>query len=112
MGFASGLGGMPIPAIVKRNTTMLTISQALFSGVFQSTMVIAALAVFAFTKSPALGSLASAVAIGGRVLVAYGAGRLMDSLGRKTVLYIGIAITCSALLTMCYALMWSSLELF
>jgi MFS family permease len=91
---------------------MLTISQALFSGVFQSTMVIAALAVFAFTKSPALGSLASAVAIGGRVLVAYGAGRLMDSLGRKTVLYIGIAATCSALLIMCYALMWSSLELF
>jgi len=103
---------MPIPAIVKRNTTMLTISQALFSGVFQSTMVIAALAVFAFTKSPALGSLASAVAIGGRVLVAYGAGRLMDSLGRKTVLYIGIAVTCSALLIMCCALMWSSLELF
>jgi len=112
VGFASGSGGMPIPAIVKRNTTMLTISQALFSGVFQSTMVIAALAVFAFTKSPALGSLASAVAIGGRVLVAYGAGRLMDSLGRKTVLYIGIATTCSALLIMCYALMWSSLELF
>lgn len=112
MGFASRSGGMPIPAIVKRNTTMLTISQALFSGVFQSTMVIAALAVFAFTKSPALGSLASAVAIGGRVLVAYGAGRLMDSLGRKTVLYIGIAATCSALLIMCYALMWSSLELF
>lgn len=112
VGFASGSGGMPIPAIVKRNTTMLTISQALFSGVFQSTMVIAALAVFAFTKSPALGSLASAVAIGGRVLVAYGAGRLMDSLGRKTVLYIGIAVTCSALLIMCCALMWSSLELF
>jgi len=112
VGFASGLGGMPIPAIVTRNTTMLTISQALFSGVFQSTMVIAALAVFAFTKAPALGSLASAVAIGGRVLVAYGAGRLMDSLGRKTVLYIGIAITCSALLMMCYALTWSSLELF
>jgi len=105
-------GKAPIPALVKRNTVLLTVSQALFSGVFQSAMVIAALAVFALTKSAALGSLASAVAIGGRVLVAYGAGRLMDRLGRKTVLYIGIATTCSALLLMTYALMDSSIELF
>ncbi|MDD1776184.1 MAG: MFS transporter, partial [Candidatus Methanomethylicus sp.] len=101
-----------IPPAIKRNTIMLTVTQALFSGVFQSAMVIAALGVFFFTQSATLGSLASAVAIGGRVLVAYGAGRLMDRVGRKTVLYAGIVVTCTALLVMAYALQSSLSWLF
>ncbi len=105
-------GKMPIPALIKRNTALLTASQLLFSGVFQSAMVIAALGVFYFTKSAALGSLASAVAIGGRVLVAYSAGRQMDKLGRKTVLYIGVVMSCVALLIMVQGLNASSVELF
>jgi MFS family permease len=102
----------PIPAVIKRNTVLLTIVQALFSGAFQSVMVIAALGIFYFTHSAALGGLASAVAIGGRVLVAYGAGRLMDRVGRKTVLYAGIAVSCSAIALMAYALYYSSIWLF
>lgn len=113
MGSASGKAiKTPIPALVKRNTALLTISQLLFSGVFQSAMVIAALGVFYFTKSVALGALASAVAIGGRVLVAYGAGRQMDKIGRKAVLYIGVALSCAALLMMAQGLNASSVELF
>jgi len=102
----------PIPPTIKRNTLFLTLNQALFSGVFQSAMVIAALGVFFFTQSAALGSLASAVAIGGRILVAYGAGRLMDRFGRKVVLYLGVAVTCSALVLMAWALNSSQLVFF
>ncbi len=102
----------PIPGVIKRNTVLLTVVQALFAGAFQSVMVIAALGIFFFTHSATLGGLASAVAIGGRVLVAYGAGRLMDRLGRKTVLYGGIAVSCAAILLMAYALYWSSVWLF
>jgi MFS family permease len=71
--------------------------------------VIAALSIFFFTKSPALGALASSVVIGGRVLVAYGAGRLMDRIGRKTVLYAGIIIVCLALVVMSSALYLTSI---
>lgn len=102
----------PIPAAVRRNTVLLTVIQALFSGAFQSVMVIAALGIFFFTRSPTLGGLASAVAIGGRVLVAYGAGRLMDRVGRKTVLYMGIAVSCTAIGLMAYALLNLSVLLF
>jgi MFS family permease len=102
----------PIPAVVKRNTVLLTVVQALFSGAFQSVMVIAALGIFYFTHSATLGGLASAVAIGGRVLVAYGAGRLMDKVGRKTVLYAGIAVSCSAIALMAFALHSASVSLF
>jgi MFS family permease len=101
-----------IPAVIKRNTVLLTIVQALFAGVFQSAMVIAALGIFYFTHSATLGGLASAVAIGGRVLVAYGAGRLMDRVGRKVVLYAGIAVSCSAITLMAYALYSYSVWLF
>jgi MFS family permease len=102
----------PIPAVIKRNTVLLTIVQALFSGAFQSVMVIAALGAFYFTHSVALGGLASAVAIGGRVLVAYGAGKLMDRVGRKTVLYIGIALSCSSIAVMASALYYASVWFF
>jgi MFS family permease len=94
----------PIPGIIKRNTVLISITQALFSGVFQSIVVIAALSLFFFTGSPALGALASSIVIGGRVIVAYGAGRLMDRIGRKTVLYLGIVIICVALAIMTSAL--------
>lgn len=107
-----GAAKTPIPAIIKRNTILLTVTQALFSGVFQSAVVIGALGIFYFTKSAALGALASSVVIGGRVLVAYGAGRLMDRIGRKTVLYMGIFVICSALTVMASALYVFSVWLF
>jgi len=106
-----GTKKLPIPKIIKKNTVLLSITQALFSGVFQSVVVIAALSIFFFTQSLALGALASSVVIGGRVLVAYGAGRLMDRIGRKTVIYFGILIICSALLVMVSALYTDSILL-
>src|SRR5512136_695086 len=94
----------PIPTIIKRNTVLISITQALFSGVFQSMVVIAALSLFYFTGSAAIGALASSVVIGGRVIVAYFAGKMMDRIGRKTVLYAGILIICIALAVMTSAL--------
>lgn len=105
----TGAAKTPIPSIIKRNTILISITQALFSGVFQSIVVIAALSIFFFTMSPALGALASSVVIGGRVIVAYGAGRLMDRIGRKTVLYVGIFIICVALAVMTTALYLASI---
>ncbi|MDQ1280191.1 MAG: hypothetical protein QG670_1454 [Thermoproteota archaeon] len=95
---------IPIPAVIKRNTILLAATQALFQGAIQSVVVIAPLSIFYFTQSTVLGALAFSVVIGGRTLVAYSAGRFMDSVGRKKVLYAGIFVSCSALIVMTFAL--------
>jgi len=57
-------------------------------------------------------SLATAVIWGGRVLIVYQTGRLMDRIGRKSVLLIGIALGCLSLFVMGWAVILSLLELF
>ena len=102
----------PIPPIIKRNTIRLVVSQAIYSCVNQAAFVLATLVVFTLTQSAALGGLATGAIWGGRVLVVYQTGKLMDRMGRRSVLLIGIATGCIALTIMGWAVVMTRLELF
>ena len=102
----------PIPPIIKRNTIRLVVSQAIYSCVNQAAFVLATLVVFTLTQSAALGGLATGAIWGGRVLVVYQTGKLMDRMGRRSVLLIGIATGCIALTIMGWAVVVTRLELF
>ena len=102
----------PIPPIIKRNTIRLVASQAIYSCVNQAAFVLATLVVFTLTQSAALGGLATGAIWGGRVLVVYQTGKLMDRMGRRAVLLIGIATGCIALTIMGLAVVMTRLELF
>src|SRR3989304_4698953 len=101
----------PIPPIIKRNTIRLVVSQAIYSCVNQAAFVLATLVVFTLTQSAALGGLATGAIWGGRVLVVYQTGKLMDRMGRRSVLLIGIATGCIALTIRGWAVVMTRLEL-
>jgi len=102
----------PIPPIIKRNTIRLVVSQAIYSCVNQAAFVLATLVVYTMTQSAALGGLATGAIWGGRVLIVYQTGKLMDRMGRRAVLLIGIATGCIALTIMGLAVIMTRLELF
>lgn len=97
-----------IPSIIRRNTLFISINQALFSAVMQSMVVIAGLGVFLVTGSAALAAFAASIVIGGRVLIVYSAGKLMDRVGRKRVLYLGAILALGALGVMVLGLSYMS----
>ena len=101
-----------LPSVVKRNTVYLAASQAVAMCVGQATFILAALVVLALTGSATLAGLATALIWGGRVLIVYQTGALMDRIGRKTVLLLGIALAASALFLMALAIVLGSLVLF
>ncbi len=102
----------PVPSVVKRNTLYLAASQALFMCVGQAAFILAALVVLALTGSATLAGLATAVIWGGRVLIVYQTGTLMDRIGRKAVLLLGAGLASSAVFVMGLAVLLRSLELF
>jgi len=102
----------PTPLVVKRNTIHLLSSEAIYACVSQAAFILAALVIFTLTDSATLAGLATAEVWGGRVLIVYRTGGLMDRIGRKSVLLIGIAVGCLALLMMGLAVVWVRLELF
>ncbi len=80
--------------------------------VAQATYILAPLVVYALTASITLAGLAAAVIYGGRVLIVYETGKLMDQVGRNVVLLLGIALASSALFSMSWAVVSGQLELF
>lgn len=102
----------PLPTVIKRNTIRLVASQAIYSCVNQAAFVLATLVVYTMTQSAALGGLATGAIWGGRVLIVYQTGKLMDRMGRRAVLLIGIATGCIALTIMGLAVVMTRLELF
>jgi MFS family permease len=87
-------------------------SQAIYSCVNQAAFVLATLVVFTLTQSPALAGLATGVIWGGRVLIVYQTGKLMDRMGRKRVLLLGFLTGCIALAFMGWAVVLTRLDVF
>jgi len=106
------MGRFSIPSVVKHNTLHLAASQAVFRCVAQTTSVVAPLVVYALTGSVMLSGLVTSVIYGGRVLIVYQTGKLMDRFGRNVVLVLGIVMGSLAVLLMGWAAIFDRLELF
>lgn len=109
----------PLPAIVKRNTTHLVANQAVFAMVAQTAYILAPIVVYTLTSSLVLSGLAATVIYGGRAVIVFETGRLMDRIGRNTVLLAGVGIGSLSLFSMGWAvisgitgLFWLGLLLF
>src|SRR5947199_9785970 len=91
-GSSGGARRDPIPALIKRNVLLLAASQALVGTATQMMPALGAIMAVHFTGSAVLAGLATAVLAGCRFLVAYPAGYLADTRGRRVVLLIGLLL--------------------
>jgi len=78
----------------------------------QAAFILAALAVLQMTGSPTLAGLATSVIWGARVVIVYETGILMDRLGRKVVLLLGVVACSLSALVMGWAVIVGVLEMF
>ncbi|HLI29201.1 MAG TPA: MFS transporter [Chloroflexota bacterium] len=82
--------GDPIPAIVKRNTLLLAITQACVGIGNQMVPTLGALTAVQLTGTLALAGLATSVLGAARLAIAYPIGMVMDRYGRRTGLALGL----------------------
>ncbi|MDW8041939.1 MAG: MFS transporter [Nitrososphaerota archaeon] len=83
-----------LQAEIRRNSRILMTHQAIMSLTIQSIVALGPLAMFEMTRSPVLSGLVSAITWGGRLSVVVQSGLLMDRLGRKKVLAMGVLPAC------------------
>ncbi len=101
-----------IGKIVRRNTFLLLGNAAIFLCIFQVILTLSGIVILDYTGSVSLASLAVAIVLGCDILVVYHSGKLMDKIGRKKVLILGVAVGCISLLLMAIALLTSQIALF
>lgn len=102
----------PIPPQIKRNTLLLALMQALIATGFQLIPSLGGLIMLRFTDALALVGLTLSI---GRItapLMAYPAGRLADSRGRKPVLFLGLLLGGVGSIIIFYSVAVSSLGVF
>ncbi len=84
---------LSIPQAVKRNTLLLSASQTLYTMVAQINVLLGAFIILGLTGDVRLAGLGTAIAWGGRLLIVYHSGKLMDRLGRTRVLQLGTGLS-------------------
>ena len=97
-----------IPGVIKRNTLFLAVGQALQTIILQLIPVIAPIIILQQTGSIPLTSLSASISWGGRIIIAYHSGRLMDKVGRVKVLVLGFALAIIGVLIMGFSVLASS----
>ncbi len=102
----------PIPPQIKRNTLLLALMQALIATGLQLIPSLGGLIMLRFTDALALVALTLSIRGIASPLMAYPAGRLADSRGRKPVLYLGLILGAVGSLTIFYSVAVSSLWIF
>ena len=83
----------PIPPVVRRNTLLLSTGQTLYTIVAQINVLLGAFMILGLTGDVRLAGLGTAIAWGGRLLIVYHSGKLMDRLGRVKVLQLGTLLS-------------------
>ncbi len=108
--------GISIPPAVKKNTILLSASQTLYTIVAQINVLLGALMIIGLTVTvdqPAgdlrLAGLGTAIAWGGRLIVVYQSGVLMDKLGRVRILQLGTGLSISGAIIVAISLFANSL---
>ena len=102
----------PIPPQIKRNTLLLALMQALIATGLQLIPSLGGLIMLRFTDALALVALTLSIRGIASPLMAYPAGRLADSRGRKPVLYLGLLLGGVGSISIFYSVAVSSLWIF
>jgi MFS family permease len=94
-----------IPAVIKRNTLLLATAQAFVGVGNQMVPTLGAIMVIQLLGSPALAGLATSILGGCRFLVAYPAGHVADTYGRRAGLLAGLLLSLVGAIAVGLALM-------
>ena len=98
----------PIPPLIKRNTILLSITQAFVGMGNQVTPTLAPIIVVEMLMSAALSGLGTSILGVSRLVIAYPVGWLTDTYGRKAGLLLGLVLTLVGTLAIGVAmLVWS-----
>lgn len=88
------------PPVIRRNALYLSAGQALHTMILQVNVVLAAIVLFLLSGSAALAGLGGGIMWGGRILIVYQSGRLMDRWGRRRILQLGVALCAVAVVVL------------
>jgi MFS family permease len=101
-----------VPSVIKRNMTLFALSQT-FTGVGMSfTYTFGPLMVLALTGSPDLVGVSVGLVGFSRFLVAYPAGKITDTYGRKPGIFLGLCLALLGTLVVAASMSWLSFTLF
>lgn len=103
---------MKVPALIKRNVTLFSISQSFTGAGMQFSYGFGPLMVVSLTGSSALAGLSVALIGVSRFLVAYPMGKITDTYGRKPGIMLGLALALVGALTLGSAMLAGSIALF
>jgi MFS family permease len=109
---AIGVAPFRIPALIRRNTLLLTAAEAFVGTGQQMVPTLGAIIVVRLIGSMALAGLATSVLGVTRVLVSYPSGHLADARGRKPVLVLGLLLSLIGALALGLAVVWGSFAFF
>ncbi|MBI4492211.1 MAG: MFS transporter [Chloroflexi bacterium] len=100
---------LPIPGLIKRNTLLLALSQAFAGAGGQLAFALGPLMMVALSESAALAGLSVSLFGFSRFLVAYAAGKITDTYGRKPGILLGLVLALIGTLVIGLAMMARSL---
>ncbi len=103
---------LPIPALIRRNTYLLTAAEAFIGTGQQMVPTLGALMILRLVGSPLFAGLGSSLLGLTRVLVSYPSGRFADSHGRKPILVLGLILSLFGAIGLGLSMLASSLPLF
>ena len=103
---------MKIPALIKRNVALFSLSQSFTGAGMQFSYGFGPLMVVSLTDSPALAGLSVGLVGVSRFLVAYPMGKITDAYGRKPGIYLGLSLALVGSLTLGASMIVHSLALF
>ncbi len=103
---------MKIPALIKRNVALFSLSQSFTGAGMQFSYGFGPLMVVSLTDSAALAGLSVGLVGVSRFLVAYPMGKITDSYGRKPGIFLGLVLALIGTLTLGFAMEARSIAMF
>lgn len=103
---------LPIPAVVRRNTFLFAVTQALVGIGSQLTPTLGPIMVMSLTGSAALAGLGTSVLGGSKFVIAYPIGYVTDRFGRKAGLFLGLSLSLMGSLLIGLSALLASFSLF
>ena len=101
-----------VPSVIKRNMTLFALSQTFTGAGMSLTYGFGPLMVLALTGSPDLTGVSVAIVGLSRFLVAYPAGKITDTYGRKPGILLGLSLALTGAILVGLAMGWHSFAVF
>jgi MFS family permease len=103
---------LPIPALVRRNTILLTLAEMFVGTGQQMVPTLGSIVVYSFLGSPTFAGISTSIIGLTRALVSYPSGHLADRRGRKPILLLGLLLSFVGAIGMGTSVLWSSFALY